>query len=318
VSSTDQDAAESPFDVVSEVSVTRSEKIANAFDRHVVTPARIIAEDRRSLAGLAILVVYLLMGTVGVRVIDAPQANEGPRLQSPFVSAEFPLGTDAMGQDILAMLVHATPTMLLMLLSGAVFATAVATVVGTVTGYKGGLVDDVLTTVTDVVMTIPGLPLIIVLAATFEPSDPLVIGVLLTINAWAGLARSLRSEVLSLREANYVEASRLMGVPTWKIIWDDILPNLMPYILINFMNAGRTVIFNSVGLYFLGILPFSSLNWGVMLDMAVSNNALLTMTALHWVVLPTLTIVMLSYGLILLSQGMDRLFNPRVRARKQD
>ena len=318
MSSTDRDAAESPFDVVADVSVTRSEKAANAFERHVVTPARIIAEDRRSLAGLAILVVYLLMGTVGVRLVDAPQTNEGPRLQSPFVSAEFPLGTDAMGQDILAMLVHATPAMLEMLLSGAVFATVVATVVGTVTGYKGGLVDDVLTTVTDVVMTIPGLPLIIVLAATFEPSDPLVIGVLLTINAWAGLARSLRSEVLSLREANYVEASRLMGVPTWKIIRNDILPNLMPFILINFMNAGRTVIFNSVGLYFLGILPFSSLNWGVMLDMAVSNNALLTMTAIHWVLLPTLTIVMLSYGLILLSQAMDRLFNPRVRAREQE
>lgn len=318
MSNTDRDATESPFDIVSDVSVSRTEKLSNAFERHVLTPGRIIADDRRALAGLAILAVYVFTGTIGVRLVDAPRTNEGPRLQSPFVSAEFPLGTDAMGQDILAMLVHATPTMLLMLLSGAVFATAVATIVGTVTGYKGGLIDDVLTTVTDVVMTIPGLPLIIVLAATIKPSNPLVIGVLLTINAWAGLARSLRSEVLSLREANYVESSRLMGLPTRKIILDDILPNLMPFILINFMNAGRTVIFNSVGLYFLGILPFSSLNWGVMLDMAVSNNALLTMTAIHWVLLPTVVIVMLSYGLILLSQGMDRLFNPRVRARKQE
>lgn len=318
MSSTDPESPESPFDVVSDVSITRSEKLASAFERHVLTPGRILAEDRRAIAGLAILVTYLLMGTVGVYLLEPPTSNEGPRLQSPFVSAEFPLGTDALGQDILAMIVHATPTMLLMLLSGAVFATAVATVVGTVTGYKGGRVDDVLTTLTDVVMTIPGLPLIIVLAALFNPTNPLVVGVLLTINAWAGLARSLRSEVLSLREENYVEASRLMGVPTWKIIWDDVLPNLMPFILINFMNAGRTVIFNSVGLYFLGVLPFSSLNWGVMLDMAVSNNALLTMTAVHWVLLPTLTIVMISYGLILLSQGMDRLFNPRVRARKRD
>lgn len=318
MSSTDQDAAESPFDVVSDASLSRSDKITIAVNRHLVTPARVLAEDRRAIAGLAIVVGYLLMGTVGVYLTEPPGANKGPRLLSPFQSAEFPLGTDALGQDILTMLIHATPTMLLMLASGAVFATVVATVVGTVSGYKGGLVDDVLTMITDVTLTIPGLPLIIVLAATIEPKNPLVIGVLLTINAWAGLARSLRSEVLSLREANYVESSRLMGVPTWKIILDDILPNLMPFILINFMNAGRTVIFNSVGLYFLGILPFSSLNWGVMLDMAVSNNALLTLTALHWVLFPTIVIVLLSYGLILLSQGMDRLFNPRVRARKQD
>lgn len=312
------DSSDSPFEIDSDVSLSRREKIQSAVNRHVVTPGRIIVSDRRSLAGLLILLVYLLMGTVGIWLIEPPSTNEGTRLMAPFTSTEFPLGTDGLGQDMLAMIVHATPTMLLMLTSGAVFATVVATVVGTVAGYKGGPVDDVLTMITDVMLTIPGLPLIIVLAATLEPSNPILIGILLTINAWAGLARSLRSEVLSLRNENYVEASRLMGLPTWKIILDDVLPNLMPFILINFMNAGRTVIFNSVGLYFLGVLPYSSLNWGVMLDMAVSNNALLTLKALHWVVIPTVVIVMVSYGLILLSQGMDRLFNPKVRARQQD
>lgn len=309
---------DSPFEIDSDVSLSREEKLKSAFERHILTPGRIIVSDRRSLAGIFILLVYLLMGTVGVRLIEPPTTNEGPRLIAPFTSLVFPLGTDGLGQDMLAMIVYATPTMLLMLTSGAVFSTVVATIVGTVAGYKGGLVDDVLTLFTDVMLTIPGLPLIIVLAATLKPKNPILIGILLTINAWAGLARSLRSELLSLRDANYVEASRLMGTPTWKIILDDVLPNLMPFILINFMNAARTVIFASVGLYFLGVLPYSSLNWGVMLDMAVSNNALLTLKAIHWIIIPTFVIVMLSYGLILLSQGMDRLFNPRVRAKKQD
>jgi len=312
------DSSESVFDIESEIELSKKEKYKNAVDRHILAPARIIISDRRSLVGMLILGIYLLMGTVGVRIIEPPSMNEGPRLMGPFNSLEFPLGTDGLGQDMLAMIVHSTPTMLLMVLSGAVFATFVATIVGTVAGYKGGVVDDVLTTFSDVMLTIPGLPLIIVLAATIEPSNPIVIGILLTINAWAGLARSLRSEVLSLRNESYVEASRLMGMPTWKIILKDVLPTVMPYILINFMNAGRIVIFNSVGLYFLGLLPYTSLNWGVMLNMAVGNNALMTLEALHWVVIPTIVIVMLSYGMILLSQGMDKLFNPRVRVRAEE
>jgi peptide/nickel transport system permease protein len=164
-------------------------------------------------------------------------------------------------------------------------------------------------------MTIPGLPLVIVLAVALEPENPFVIGLLLTVNAWAGLARTIRSQVLSLRSESYVEASRIMGVSTPHIIYDDILPNIMPYVLINFMSAARNVIFSSVGLYFLGILPFTTLNWGVMMNLAYKNSALLTLNAAHWLIIPMFVISLLSYGLIMFSQGMDRVFNPRVRAR---
>lgn len=170
---------------------------------------------------------------------------------------------------------------------------------------------------TDILMTIPGLPLVIVLAVILEPDEPWMVGIILTINAWAGLARAIRSQVLTLRNESFVEASRLMGISTPTIIAKDIVPGLMPYITVNFVNSARGVIFSSVGLYFLGILPFTNLNWGVMMNLAYSTGgALYSVDVLHWLLIPMITIIILSLGLILFAQGTDRIFNPRVRVRQ--
>jgi peptide/nickel transport system permease protein len=125
--------------------------------------------------------------------------------------------------------------------------------------------------------------------------------------------------VLTIREESYVEAARCIGITTPTIVREEILPNIMPYVMISFVGAARYVIFASVGLYFLGILPFTTLNWGVMMNIAYrGTGALYTLNGAHTILFPMAAIVILSYGLILLSQGMDRLFNPRVRARKRD
>jgi peptide/nickel transport system permease protein len=235
-------------------------------------------------------------------------------LQQPF-QGEFLLGTDQTGQSIAAGLVHSTPPILKMMASGAVFSTVMAVIWGVVAGYKGGTWDRVMMTVADIVMTIPGLPLIVVLATIWRPGNPYLVGILLSITGWAGLSRALRSQVLTLREESYVEASRILGMRNRTIMFKDILPNLMPYIMVNFVKSARGVIFAAVGLYFLGILPFTSLNWGVMMNLAYKQGALFNPNIAHWFIIPTLTVVVLSLGLILFGQGMDRLFNPRIRAR---
>ena len=106
-----------------------------------------------------------------------------------------------------------------------------------------------------------------------------------------------------------------MGISTPRIIVKDIIPNLMPYITVNFVFAARYVMFASVGLYFLGVLPYSAQNWGVTLNFAYSNGALFSWQAAHWLLAPMIAIMGLSLGLILLGQGLDRVFNPRVRTR---
>lgn len=307
---------ESPFKTVSDTEVSRSDVYRRRLDTQVLAPLRIVWSDLRARIGVSIIFGFILVGTLGVSFVPNPSPNDGPRLLAPFQSFQFPLGTDALGQGILAQIVHATPEMLEMILAGAVFSSAVATVVGTVSGYKLGTIDRVLMTFTDIMLTIPGLPLTIILVVLFEPQSPLIIGLVLTINAWAGLARSIRSQVLTIRNESYVEASQVIGAPTSMILRRDIIPGLMPYILVNFMQSGRRVIFSAVGLYFLGILPGSNDNWGVMMNLAYNTGgALYTWSSAHWLIFPMVAIILLTLGLILVSQGTDRLFNPRVRAR---
>lgn len=303
-------------EVTADVEITRLDWAKQFVDEAILAPARIIWSDWRARVGALIIFLYLFMGTAGVLLVESPRSNQGPTMLIPFQDLSHPLGTDGLGQDMLALIIHATPNMLRMILAGGVFTIVVATLVGLFSGYKGGFFDRVMMTITDIMMTIPGLPLVIVLAAILEPQNPYLIGIVLTVNAWAGLARALRSQVLTLRDEEYVEASRAMGIPTRTIVYEDILPNLMPYIMVNFVAAARGVIFGSVALYFLGILPFTNLNWGVTMNLAyTTGGALYALGSAHWLFLPMGAVVLISFGLILFSQGMDRVFNPRVRAR---
>lgn len=306
----------SPFDTVADIEATRTDRYRRLFNSNVVAPMRILVTDPRGAFGLATLLVYLLAGTVGVWLIPYPE-NSSTILMGAFESWEHVLGTNRYGADLFGLIVHATPAMLIMIAGGAVFTILMATVVGTLSGYKGGRTDEVLMLVTDAVLAIPGLPLIIVLGVILQPTDPFVVGLLISVPRWAGLARALRSEVLSLREQSFVEASRINGLSTPTVIRRELIPNLMPFITINFVNAARGVIFGSVALYFLFILPEPEfLNWGVMMNRAYSSTgALYTWETAHWLIFPMIAIIWLSFGLIMLGQAADRIFNPRLRAR---
>lgn len=311
--------SDSPFNVVSEVESTKSEQYYEKIDLLLLAPARIAWTDWRARVGIIIVSLYFLMGTIGVYLVEPSSIQEGPVLLAPFQDIRYPLGTNTTGEDLFAQTIHATPAMLKMITSGAIFTTVLATGIGIYSGYKGGTADRILMTFTDIMMTIPGLPLMIVLAVILDPRNPWLVGIVLTINSWAGLARALRSQVLTLRDDSYIEAARVMGASTRSIVRIDILPNLMPYIAVNFVKTGRGVIFSSVALYFLGILPFSNQNWGVMMNLAYrTGGALYQWRAVHWLLVPMGAIIVLSLGLILLAQGTDRLFNPRVRARHME
>lgn len=307
----------SEFQQMADVSMTESERRRQWLDEKILAPARITWSDWRARTGVLVVLFYLFVGTFGLLLVTEPSPNQGGYLIGAFRTLEYPLGTTASGVSLLSQTVYATPSMLVMVASGAVFTVCLGTVFGTLAGYKGGTVDRVLMIVTDIMMTIPGLPLTIVLASALQiEGNPVIIGILVTVNAWAGLARAVRSQVLTLRDAEYVEASRIMGIETSVIISGDIVPNLMPYITMNFVQQARAVIFGVVGLYFLGVLPYNSTNWGVMMNAAVNRaGATSSAAAFHWLLVPMLTIILLALGLTLLAQGADRIFNPRVRAR---
>lgn len=306
----------SPFDTVSDTDVTAMDTVQEMFVDWVYAPLGVMWSDYRGRIGLTILVVYLFLGTVMAQVWPQPSPYGAPTMVGPFQELSHPLGTDGLGQDMFGLMVHATPAMFKMIIAGVLVANALGVVVGLVSGYVGGTVDRTLMTVTDVLISIPGLPLLLLLAAILEPRNPYLVGVILSINAWPAQARGLRSQVLPLRDKEYVESSRSMGLSTSNILIKDILPNLAPLIAIGALGGATSVITQSVGLYFLGILPYTNLNWGVVLNMAYeSSGALYSIKAAHWLLVPLVTITGLTFAFTMLAQSLDQVFNPRVRAR---
>ncbi|WP_459190691.1 ABC transporter permease [Halosimplex sp. J119] len=311
---------ESPFRSQSDYDATAMDVYEVVFSRWVVSPLRVLWSDYRGRFGLIIVTFYVLVGTLGVVVIPEPSVDPINRLLSPLEqpNLQYLLGSDGVGRGLLPLMAHATPKMLKMMLAGAIFGNTLGVVVGLVAGYTGGNTDKILMTITDVVASVPALPLLLILAAIIEPRNPYLIGVILTVQLWAGLARGVRAQVLPLRNVEYVEASRTMGQSTSTVLIKQILPDLLPLVTLRFMSTARTVIFSSVALYFLGLLPYTSANWGVVLNSAYENsNILASFENAHWLLVPALTIALLTFGLTLLAQAFDQVFNPRVRARHE-
>jgi peptide/nickel transport system permease protein len=294
---------------------SRVDDVRRALDAYIYAPFAVAIKDVRTLVGGSIIALFVLTATVGVRIVDSPETMSGPVFHPPFESWEYPLGTGGLGKDLFAQVVHSAPDMLIMILSGAILSVVVGTAIGTVAGYKGGELDRVLMGVTDVVLTIPSLALVIVLAAIYQPERAWVVGIILGIDNWPRLSRTIRSQVLSIREEAFTEASRIMGLSETTILRKDVVSNLMPYISINFAASSRNIIFESVALYFLRVLPFTSQNWGVMLNEAYNNISLTDPGKLYVIVIPMVVIVLVSLGFILFAQGLDRVFNVRLRAR---
>lgn len=292
-------------------------RMGQFYRQYVYAPLSVLVRDWRAVVGSGIILFYFLVGIFGPFVVEPTSASEGPRFLQPFQNWAFPLGTDDIGQDLLALHIYSTLPLLKMMAAGGAFTASMGIAFGVVAGYKGGTIDIILNTVTDVFINLPGLPLVIVLAAIVQPSNPFVLGVLLSAASWAGLARAIRSQVLQLRHESFIEASRTMGITQPRILIKDIIPHLMPYVTVNLVQAMRSVLFSAVGLYFIGVLPYDSANWGTILNNAYTSNAHLRPNIVHWLVIPTVVIVVFSMGMILISQSLDRVFNPRVRAKHE-
>jgi len=285
----------------------------------IIIPGKILIRNKKALIGFIIVLGYILMAAIGPEIVPYPRSYQYPKYIKPTIfqwppSLEHPLGTDYFGADIWAKIVWGSRTVLIIAFTAGIITTLVGVTVGLLAGFAGGLVDMVLMGITDILMTIPGLPLLIVLATLIRTSDPIVVGMILSVTAWTGLARSIRSAVLALKNAEFVEAARALGLPVWHIIFREIMPNLMSFIAVNFIFATVGAIYGSVGLYFLGILPFTAFNWGIMLNMAYTQaGAHHSIETIHYILAPIGAIVGLQLGLLLFSYAIDEIFNPRLR-----
>ena len=223
------------------------------------------------------------------------------------------LGTDRFGRDVLGLVLIALPVSLTVAFLAGAVSTVLGVIIGFVSGYKGGRVDAVLRTITDMFIVIPTLPLIIILAANTRNLNSLRLSLVLAVFSWPVAARIIRTQVMSLRERPYVELSKMTNLSDREIIVGDIMPNMAPYVAIGFAQASVGAAFALVGLTILGLGQSSQMDLGRMISEALGYGVISLGKELIFVV-PVLLLILLFLGLALISQGMEEFFNPRLRS----
>ena len=266
--------------------------------------------NKKSLVGISILVFFFAVALLADTLAPvAPQRMVG-RPHDP-QSEKYVLGTTRQGQDVFSQLVHRKSTTLRVgFITGAIVM-IIAIGIGLTAGFVGGFVDEALSLITNIVLVLPGLPLILVIASLIDNPGPDTIILALSLTGWAYGARVLRSQTLALRHAEFVEAARVSGEPLWRIITVEILPNMTSLVVSSWIGAVLYAILAEAGLEFIGLGNPNSITWGTILYWAQNNQALLT--GAWWTFIPPgIAISLVGLALILINYGIDEITNPRL------
>lgn len=269
-----------------------------------------LLQNRKASVGLAIVLVFVLLALLSPFVVRDPSAFLAVPLAPP--SAEYWLGTTGQGQDVFAQTLYGARTSLWVGFVVGMAVIVIGTAVGVAAGYFGGYVDDLLTTLINVFLIMPGLPLAVVLAA-YLPAGPLTLAFVLIVTGWSWHARVVRAQTLSLRHKDFVNAAIVGGESHIRIMLFEILPNMTSLIASGFIGATVYAIGAQVGLEFLGLGDVSVVTWGTNLYWAANNQALLTES--WWTIVPTgLAIALVGFALVMINFAIDEVTNPRLKA----
>lgn len=276
--------------------------------------SRFIPASGKVRAGLLIALFFVLLAIFGPMLTPySPQASSPDLLQPP--SAEHWLGTTQTGQDVLAQFVYGARVSLGVGVFAGIISQIVSVLVGVIGGYFRGLSDDLLYILTAVFLVVPGMPLLIVLTGYLPSRGMVSVAIVIAITSWAGSARVLRAQTMSLRRREFVEAARATGESRARIIFAEIMPNALPLIASGFLFSVIGAVLAEAGLSFLGLGSLTTTSWGSMLYFAQSAQAFL-FGAWWWFVPPGLAIAIIGAGLALINFGIDEYANPRLRTGK--
>ena len=274
-----------------------------------------LLRNRKAMFGVAMLAFFTLVALLAPFIAPYdPQALQFDPILGP--SAQHLLGTTSFGQDIFSQLVWSTRQSLVLAIVAGLMATLISVIVGVSAAYLGGLWDHVLNLFTDVFLVIPTLPLMIVVAAYAKSGGVVVLIAVIVITGWSYGARQLRSQALSLRNREFLEAARVRGERSLYIIVLEVLPNMTSLIVAIFLGAALYSVLAAAGLQFIGLGDPNDLSWGTMLYWAQANGALLAGSPL-WVLAPGICIAMLGAAFALLNYAFDEIANPALRPVKK-
>jgi peptide/nickel transport system permease protein len=267
-------------------------------------------------AGLTVFLLFCLLALLGPWLCGSvlhmsPTALDVDSVSAP-PSAVHLLGTTASGQDVLAQLITGARQSMIAGLVASVLGTSIAVLVGVTAGLAGGVVDSVLTALTNVFLTMPAFALIFVISGYTQGGGPVVIGIIIGIFGWAGGTRALRSQTLSLRNRDFVVAMRMLGESRIRLALVEVLPHLIGWISAMFLGGFVGGVLAESGLAFLGLSSATTVSWGSMISEAQQGNALLG-GMWWWFAPPGLCIALLGASVTLVNFGIDEISNPRLR-----
>ena len=272
---------------------------------------RFLRRDKKALVGSIILLVLVIIAAFPACFTpDDPAAD----IYTPGVGLSWahPLGTTSFGQDVFSQLMAGTRQSVMIALVVGLLCTVLSVVVGISAAYLGGLVDDALSLLTDVILVIPTFPLIIVIAAYTKSASFWTIVFVLVVTGWSYGARQLRVQALSLRNRDYLLAARARGEASWYIIGVELIPPMTSLIVANFLGAALYAVLAAAGLQFVGLGNVNTQSWGTMLYWAQNNEALSAGLPL-WALAPGIMIAVLGSALALLNYAFDEVSNPALR-----
>lgn len=283
-------------------------------NRGIVSLGSSIYNNKTALIGTIILSVFVLIAIFGPIIMPFSTLDFGnpeDMLKPP--SPEHLLGTDDMGRDILANLVSGARVSLLIGVLATLISMGIGTIIGISAGYFGKAVDNILMRMTDFFLVIPWLPLMMVLAAILGTSIWNIIFVI-GITSWAGTARVVRAQTLSVKERQFVERTVSLGAGSFHIMLKHILPNVFPLIFANTVLIAATAIISETTLSFLGLGDPTRASWGMMLHYAFESGA--ASADAYWYYLPPgICVVLVVLSFALMGYAFDEIMNPKFKER---
>jgi peptide/nickel transport system permease protein len=285
----------------------------------------IFRETKIGILGLAVIVLFALMAAAHpllmLTIWDEATYNPvtgyalGQTEQPAPPSWQHPLGTDPLGRDVLSQLMSSARSEFFLGVVAAVVTVTIATFVGAVSAYFGGVVDSFFMRLADLVVALPGISLLIVLTALFD-INLVGLGVVLGIlGGFGGVAIVLKSQALSITVKPYIESARVAGGSRFHIIFVHVIPNLLPLAFLYMMFTVTAAIFSEAVLSFFGLLNVR-MSWGIMIHTANTGGYLLGGTRYWWLIVPAgASITLLCSTFYLVGRALDEVFNPRLRRR---
>ena len=263
------------------------------------------------VAGLSLLVLLLLVAVVGPLLMPGdPNAYVGLAGQAP--SAEHWFGTTHFGQDVFMQFVYGLQATFAVGVLGGGLAAIIGMAIGFTAGYWGGIVDEILNALTNVVLVLPTLAVLLVVNAYLGVRSVAVQALFIGLTSWPWAARAIRAQTFSLRARDFADLARLSGVRTWKIITREIAPNMSSYLFMTFILLFGGAILIAASLDFIGLGPTQGISLGLMLNNAARWSAL-HLGMWWWFIPPGAGITAIVGSLYVMNVGLDEVFNPKLR-----